>query len=67
MENIKTVRTLLNRTPEQFAEDLGVSLSMYEKVEYGYIEASKKMIKNLKEKYPFVDVNYFFTNKVQNK
>lgn len=62
MNDIKTIRVLLGRTADEFASDLGVSLSMYEKVEYGYIEPSKKMIRNLKKKYPFVDINYFFTD-----
>ena len=57
---IKDIRIKLGKTPEEFAEELKISLSMYEKIEYGYLKPGRKIIERLKTKYPFIDINIFF-------
>jgi DNA-binding XRE family transcriptional regulator len=48
------------RTQEQFAKELGVSRSLYQKYECGEREPSKSFLQKLKEKYPEIDLNDFF-------
>jgi transcriptional regulator with XRE-family HTH domain len=61
VKQLKDFRELTGMSPELFAKDLGVSLSLYEKIEYGYITPSKSFIKKFKTKYPIIDTNIFFT------
>jgi len=49
-----------NKTQEQFATELGISISLYEKYERGEREFSKNFIKKLKRIFPDVDTNIFF-------
>lgn len=49
-----------NLTQQEIASILGVSLSMYEKVERGYIKASRNFIETFKRKYPQIDIDYIF-------
>ena len=46
---IKSFREQLGLSMDEFAKKLNMSLSMYEKIEYGYREPSKKFIEKLKE------------------
>lgn len=64
MNTIKSFREQLGLSMNEFAKKLDMSLSMYEKIEYGYREPSKKFIEKLKEKYPYIDTNIFFKDVV---
>ena len=64
MNAIKSFREQLGLSMDEFAKKLNMSLSMYEKIEYGYREPSKKFIEKLKETFPYIDTNIFFENKV---
>lgn len=64
MKTIKELREQLGLTMEEQAKKLGMSVSMYEKIEYGYREPSKKFIEKFKYAYPYIDINIFFENKV---
>ncbi len=66
METIKELREQLGLTMEEQAKKLGMSVSMYEKIEYGYREPSKKFIEKFKLVYPYIDINIFFESKVHN-
>lgn len=57
---LKVFRQEIKLTQQQMAKSIGVSLSMYEKVERGSIKASRNFIDALKHKYPHVDINYIF-------
>lgn len=65
MNSIKLFREQIGLSMNEFAEKLDMSLSMYEKIEYGYRAPSKNFIEKIKEKFPFIDTNIFFQNKVQ--
>lgn len=64
MKTIKEFREQLGLTIEEQANKLHMSVSMYEKIEYGYREPSKTFIKKFKEVYPYIDTNIFFESKV---
>lgn len=64
MNNIKSFREELGFSMEEFAKKLKMSLSMYEKIEYGYREPSKKFIEKIKNTFPYIDTNIFFKNNV---
>lgn len=64
MNTIKSFREQLGMSMNEFANKINMSLSMYEKIEYGYREPSKKFIEKLKEAFPYIDTNIFFENKV---
>lgn len=61
MQELKSFRTSLNLTISQFADNIKVSKSLYEKVECGIRKPSRNFITKLKNKYPQFDVNIFFT------
>lgn len=62
METIKQFREQLGLTMEEQAKKLEMSVSMYEKIEYGYREPSKNFIEKFKTVYPYIDINIFFDN-----
>ncbi|WP_254241686.1 helix-turn-helix domain-containing protein [Bacillus cereus] len=57
---LKVFRKEIKLTQRQMANSIGVSLSMYEKVERESIKASRNFIDALKYKYPHIDINYIF-------
>ncbi|OKL36225.1 helix-turn-helix domain-containing protein [Domibacillus mangrovi] len=59
---LKQFRKEKKLTQREMADYIGVSLSMYEKVERGYIKASRNFMDALKEKYPQIDIEQFFFN-----
>lgn len=61
MEALKTFRESLKLTSQQFADNINVSKSLYEKVESGARKPSRQFTTKLKQKYPQFDVNIFFT------
>lgn len=67
MEILKNFRISLNLTIKEFAEIIGVSQSLYEKIEQGKRKPSSNFIKRLKGKYPQFDTNLlFYPYKAQN-
>ncbi|KUF32864.1 helix-turn-helix domain-containing protein [Lysinibacillus sp. F5] len=59
---LKEFRKETKLTQQEMAKNIGVSLSMYEKVERGYIKASRGFIESMKRKYPHIDIDYIFFN-----
>ncbi|HDR7965391.1 helix-turn-helix domain-containing protein [Bacillus pacificus] len=57
---LKVFRQEIKLTQQQMANSIGVSLSMYEKVERGSIKASRNFIDAFKHKYPHIDISYIF-------
>ena len=62
MEVLKKYRNTLNLTTKEFADNIGVSKSLYEKVENGQRKPSREFMNKLKLKFPQFDLNIFFTN-----
>lgn len=60
MEILKEFRESLKLTNQEFADTIGVSKSLYEKVESGVRKPSREFTTKLKAKYPQFDVNIFF-------
>lgn len=61
MQQLKDFRISLNLTIPQFANELKVSKSLYEKVETGVRKPSREFMTKLKRRYPQFDVNILFT------
>ena len=60
MNNLKTFRETIGKTQQQMASDLGVSKSLYEKIENKKRKPSREFIEKAKKKYPILDINIFF-------
>lgn len=63
MEWLRDFRVQQRLTHGEMATMLGISKSMYEKVEYGDRGASVPFIKKFKKAFPHIDINVFFTDK----
>ncbi|MBC8581209.1 helix-turn-helix domain-containing protein [Zhenhengia yiwuensis] len=63
MDWLKNFRYKQNLTISQMAIELGVSKSLYEKVEYGDRNPSANFIKKFKDRFPDEDINIFFNSK----
>ena len=61
MEKLKQFRNSLGFTAIEMAEKIGVSKSLYDKVESGARKPSREFTTKLKEVFPQFDVNIFFT------
>ena len=61
MKILKDFRNSLNLTVQEFADSIGISKSLYEKVENGFRKPSREFTTKLKKTYPQFDVNIFFT------
>ncbi|WP_240510187.1 helix-turn-helix domain-containing protein [Virgibacillus profundi] len=59
---LRDLRKSKGFTQYEMAQSIGVSLSMYEKVERGYVKATRNFIDKTKSKYPYINVNYIFFN-----
>jgi len=57
---INEFRKSIGISLEDFAGTLGYSISYVTKIIYGQREPSRSFFKRLKEKYPSIDLNYFF-------
>ena len=64
MEELKNFRKSMSMTAEEFADSIGVSKSLYEKVENGFRRPSSVFTSKLKTKYPQFDVNIFFAKTI---
>jgi len=60
MEALKRLRKILKMNQQQMADELGMSKSLYAKVENGNREASREFMTTIKKKYKFIDTNIFF-------
>ena len=60
MEELKKFRNALGLTANEMAENIGVSKSLYDKVETGARKPSREFTTRLKEAFPQFDVNIFF-------
>lgn len=60
MNFLKKFRLSLNLTLQEFADNLTVSKSYYEKIESGQRKPSREFMTRLKHKYPQFDLNIFF-------
>jgi transcriptional regulator with XRE-family HTH domain len=61
---INEVRKKENLTVKQFESELGISHSLCEKVLYGGKKPSRALLQKVKSKYPYFDLNIFFTNEL---
>lgn len=57
---LRDFRKQLNKTQFEMSETLGISFSMYRKVETGIRNPSYNFIKKFKKTFPDVDVNKIF-------
>ena len=64
MEKLKKIREELGFTMDEMAEKLGMSTSMYDKIEYGYRVPSRNFVSQMKKIFPYIDANIFFENEV---
>ncbi len=60
MKALKDFRNSLNLTTQEFANTIGISKSLYDKLETGARKPSREFLTKLKKKYPQFDVNIFF-------
>lgn len=60
MDKLKEIRLSENISAKQMADKLGISESLYQKLEYGVRTPSINVIKKIKSVYPEVDANIFF-------
>lgn len=61
MNFLREFRQSLNLTLQEFADNIDVSKSYYEKIESGQRKPSREFMTKLKHKFPQFDVNIFFT------
>ena len=60
MNKLKEIRQQENISPKQMADKLGISESLYLKLEYGVRTPSINVIRKIKTIYPNIDANIFF-------
>lgn len=61
-EKLKLFRQTINKTSEEMANILGLSVSMYKQMECGAKNPSLKTMQTFKEKFPTASVSEFFLN-----
>lgn len=60
MNNLRELRKENDLNQEQMAAELGVSLSMYQKVEQGNAKAGRKFMEKIKQRFPEASIDYIF-------
>ncbi|MFR8309480.1 MAG: helix-turn-helix domain protein [Bacteriophage sp.] len=60
MNNLRELRKENGFNQEQMAAELGVSLSMYQKVEQGNAKAGRKFMEKIKKRFPEASIDYIF-------
>lgn len=60
MNNLRELRKENGYSQEQMAAELGVSLSMYQKVEQGNAKAGRNFMEKIKQRFPEASVDYIF-------
>ena len=66
MKFLIDLRKSKNMTNLQMAEFIGISESLYSKIEYGARQPSRFFMQKFKKAFPEYDMNIFFTNKLHN-
>lgn len=66
MQWLKQLRESKQLTISEMANKIGVSKSLYEKIEYGDRNPSTNFIKKFKLTFPTEDINNFFNTKSHN-
>ena len=63
MNNLRELRKENGYSQEQMAAELGVSLSMYQKVEQGNAKAGRNFMEKIKQRFPEASIdNIFFAS-----
>lgn len=62
MDKLKDFRKSEGLTQEKMAQKLGITVSMYEKVEGGRAGASAAFMRKLKQAFPHADMETIFFN-----
>lgn len=63
LKPMRDLRVSNGLTQKEIADRVGVSLSMYEKVERGTIQASRNFIGKIKSEFPHISIdNIFFSH-----
>ena len=62
MKELELFRKSLNLTRQEFADNIEISRSLYEKVETGQRKPSRNFVEKLKRKYPQFDANIFYAS-----
>lgn len=60
MNNLRKLRKENGYSQEQMAAELGVSLSMYQKVEQGNAKAGRNFMEKIKQRFPEASIDYIF-------
>lgn len=60
MNNLRELRKESGLNQEQMAAELGVSLSMYQKVEQGNAKAGRNFMEKIKRRFPEASIDYIF-------
>lgn len=60
MEALRNLQKEIGFTNKEMAQELGVSLVLYEQVITGHRNPSNNFTNKVKKRFPFVDVNNFF-------
>ena len=70
MKTFREFRKAIGKTKREVANEIGITLSMYEKLESGERKPSRELIKKIKMAYPLIDVSIFlgleYTERVDN-
>lgn len=61
LKELKEFRNSLNLTTAEFSNKIGVSKSLYDKIEAGVRKPSREFTTKFKKVFPQFDVNIFFT------
>lgn len=64
MEHLKKFRLSLGISGFDMAKKIGVSFSLYEKIERGERNASNTFLKKFKRTFPDYDLNLFFVQEI---
>ena len=67
MHKLKEFRNTTGLSQDNMARKLGVSLSMYQKVERGAVRAPRGFMDKLKEAYPHVSIDVIFFSETEKK
>lgn len=59
MDQLVEFRKSKNMTLQQMADKIGISKSMYEKIEYGDAKPSIETLKKFKDNFDDLDINIF--------
>ena len=66
MKYLKKFRADKGMSREQMAEKLGVSLSLYDKIEFEARTPSRNFLNRFKQAFPEFDMNIFFSDGTNN-